>query len=56
LSGVLRAKADYRVIGTFVGGAAMVAIVPNLVDAPELEQAVLQICSSTRWQRSSGPS
>ena len=36
LSGALRAKAVYRVIGTFVGGAAMVAIVPNLVDAPEL--------------------
>jgi uncharacterized membrane protein YccC len=36
LSGVLRAKAVYRVIGTFVGGAAMVAIVPNLIDAPEL--------------------
>src|SRR5215469_4409572 len=36
LSGALRAKAVYRVIGTFIGGAAMVAIVPNLVDAPEL--------------------
>jgi uncharacterized membrane protein YccC len=36
LSGVLRAKAVYRVIGTFVGGAMMIAIVPNLVDAPEL--------------------
>jgi uncharacterized membrane protein YccC len=36
LSGALRAKAVYRVIGTFIGGAAMVAIVPNLVNAPEL--------------------
>src|SRR5499427_1281093 len=36
LSGALRAKAAYRVIGTFIGGAAMIAIVPNLVDAPEL--------------------
>ena len=36
LSGVLRAKAVYRTIGTIVGGAAMVAIVPNLIDAPEL--------------------
>src|SRR5215475_9853735 len=36
LSGALRAKAVYRVIGTFIGGAAMVAIVPNLVDAAEL--------------------
>src|SRR5246127_923410 len=36
ISGVMRAKAIFRVIGTFVGGAAMVAIVPNLIDAPEL--------------------
>src|SRR5262249_24670564 len=36
LSGVMRAKAVYRVIGTCIGGVAMVAIVPNLVDAPEL--------------------
>jgi uncharacterized membrane protein YccC len=36
LSGVMRAKAVYRVIGTAVGGVAMIAIVPNLIDAPEL--------------------
>src|ERR1700739_4505594 len=36
LSGALRAKAVYRIIGTFVGAAAMIAIVPNLVGAPEL--------------------
>ena len=36
LSGVLRAKAVYRVIGTFVGGATMIAIVPNLINAPEI--------------------
>jgi uncharacterized membrane protein YccC len=36
LSGAMRAKAVYRAIGTFIGGAVMVAIVPNLVDAPEL--------------------
>jgi uncharacterized membrane protein YccC len=36
LSGAMRAKAVYRAIGTFVGAAAMVVIVPNLVDAPEL--------------------
>ncbi|MFZ3357432.1 MAG: FUSC family protein [Xanthobacteraceae bacterium] len=36
LSGTLRAKAFYRIVGTFVGAAAMIAIVPNLVDAPEL--------------------
>src|SRR5690242_21184608 len=36
LSGAMRAKAFFRAIGTFIGAAAMVAIVPNLVDAPEL--------------------
>ncbi|HEX4411276.1 MAG TPA: FUSC family protein [Xanthobacteraceae bacterium] len=36
LSGALRAKAFYRIIGTFVGAAAMIAIIPNLIDAPEL--------------------
>jgi uncharacterized membrane protein YccC len=36
LSGAMRAKAVYRAIGTFVGAAAMVTIVPNLVNAPEL--------------------
>ena len=41
LSGALRAKAVYRVIGTFVGGAVMVAIVPNLVNAPELTSSPL---------------
>jgi uncharacterized membrane protein YccC len=33
---VTRAKAVYRVIGTFIGGVTMVAIVPNLIHAPEL--------------------
>src|SRR5215471_18879642 len=33
---VLRAMAVYRAIGTLIGGSAMVVIVPNLVDAPEL--------------------
>jgi uncharacterized membrane protein YccC len=41
ISGAMRAKAVYRVIGTLVGGAAMVAIVPNLVDAPELTTAAI---------------
>jgi len=34
LSGALRSKAVYRVIGTFLGGAAAVALVPNLVNSP----------------------
>ncbi len=34
LSGALRSKAVYRVIGTTLGGVAAVALVPNLVDRP----------------------
>ncbi len=34
LSGALRSKAVYRVIGTILGGTAAVALVPNLVNAP----------------------
>jgi len=41
LSGALRAKAFYRIIGTFVGAAAMIAIIPNLVDALELTTAAV---------------
>src|SRR6516162_591773 len=43
LSGAMRAKAIYRAIGTFVGAAAMVAIVPNLVDAPELTTLAIML-------------
>jgi uncharacterized membrane protein YccC len=43
LSGPMRAKAFYRTIGTFVGAAAMVAIVPNLVDAPELTTLAIML-------------
>src|SRR5262249_49011239 len=41
LSGALRAKAVYRVIGTFIGGAAMIALVPHLVDPPELTKLAI---------------
>jgi uncharacterized membrane protein YccC len=41
LSGTLRAKAVYRIIGTLIGGIAMVVIIPNLVDAPELAAAAV---------------
>ena len=34
LSGALRSKAVYRVIGTLMGGTAAVALVPNLVNSP----------------------
>jgi uncharacterized membrane protein YccC len=36
LSGALRSKAFYRVLGTILGGVAAVALVPNLVDTPAL--------------------
>ncbi|WP_131194937.1 FUSC family protein [Lichenihabitans psoromatis] len=36
LSGSTRSKAAYRVVGTMIGAAAAVALVPNLVNAPEL--------------------
>jgi uncharacterized membrane protein YccC len=41
LSGTLRAKAVYRLLGTFIGGIAMLVIIPNLVDAPELTAAAV---------------
>src|ERR1700744_1351182 len=43
LSGAMRAKAFYRAIGTFVAPAAMVAIVPNLIDAPELTTLAIML-------------
>src|SRR5258708_8150451 len=43
LSGAMRAKAVYRAIGTFVGAPAMGAIVPNLVDAPELTTLAIML-------------
>ncbi len=36
LTGAMRSKALYRLIGTFVGGVAAVVLVPNLVNAPVL--------------------
>jgi uncharacterized membrane protein YccC len=36
LAGATSSKALYRVLGTVIGAAATVAMVPNLVDAPEL--------------------
>jgi uncharacterized membrane protein YccC len=43
VTGALRAKAAYRVLGTLLGAIAMVAIVPNLVDAPELTTAAISL-------------
>ena len=36
LSGATRSKAVYRFLGTLIGAAAAIALVPNLVDAPPL--------------------
>jgi uncharacterized membrane protein YccC len=36
LSGATRSKAIFRLIGTLLGASATVALVPNLVDSPEL--------------------
>jgi uncharacterized membrane protein YccC len=43
VTGALRAKAVYRLIGTLLGAIAMVAIVPNLVDAPELTTVAISL-------------
>jgi uncharacterized membrane protein YccC len=43
VTGALRAKAVYRLIGTLLGAIAMVVIVPNLVDAPELTTAAISL-------------
>src|SRR5277367_4636086 len=36
LSGPVRSRAVYRLIGTVIGAAAMVVLVPNLINSPEL--------------------
>jgi uncharacterized membrane protein YccC len=36
LSGATWSKAVYRMLGTLLGAAGTIALVPNLVDAPEL--------------------
>ncbi len=43
LTGSLRSKAVYRLFGTFIGAAATVVLVPNLVDTPELLCAALAL-------------
>jgi uncharacterized membrane protein YccC len=43
LIGSLRSKAIYRLVGTLIGAAATVVLVPNLVDAPELLSAALAL-------------
>ena len=36
LTGATASKAVYRILGTLIGAAATIVLVPNLVDAPEL--------------------
>ncbi|ABF12348.1 putative p-hydroxybenzoate efflux system component (plasmid) [Cupriavidus metallidurans CH34] len=43
MSGATRSKAVYRLIGTLLGAAATVALVPNLVQMPEL------LCLAMAW-------
>ncbi|MFE1598051.1 FUSC family protein [Methylobacterium sp. ID0610] len=43
LAGATRAKAAYRVGGTLIGVAVAVALVPNLVNAPEILTAALAL-------------
>jgi uncharacterized membrane protein YccC len=43
VTGALRAKAVFRLIGTLIGAMAMMAIVPNLVDTPELTTAAISL-------------
>lgn len=43
LAGAVRSKALYRLLGTLVGAAATVVLVPNLADAPELLCAALAL-------------
>jgi uncharacterized membrane protein YccC len=43
LIGSLRSKAIFRLVGTAIGAAATVVLVPNLIDAPELLSAALAL-------------
>ena len=43
LAGALRSKAVYRIVGTLLGAVVTVALVPNLVNSPELLSAALAL-------------
>ena len=47
LTGAMRSKALYRFCGTLLGAVAAVALVPNLVDAPEVLTAALALWTGT---------
>ncbi len=43
LTGAMRSKAAYRLLGTLIGAVACIVLVPNLVNAPELLIAALSL-------------
>jgi uncharacterized membrane protein YccC len=43
LTGAMRSKAIYRLIGTAIGATATIVLVPNLVDVPELLSVALAL-------------
>src|SRR5215813_15575918 len=43
LSGATFSKAVYRILGTLIGGAATIVLVPNLADAPEVLSLVIAL-------------
>src|SRR5208337_359094 len=43
LSGAVRSKAVYRILGTLLGASAAVGLVPNLVDSPVLLSLALAL-------------
>src|ERR1700742_3716039 len=43
LTGAMRSKAIYRLMGTLIGAVAAIVLVPTLVDAPELLSAGLAL-------------
>jgi hypothetical protein len=49
-SGATRSKAIYRVIGTTIGAAAAVAMVPAMVEAPALLSLALSLWVGAVWR------
>src|ERR1700730_9408528 len=47
LSGATRSKAVYRMLGTLIGAAGTIALIPNLVNAPELLSLVVALWLDT---------
>src|ERR1041385_4036418 len=43
LSGATSSKAVYRILGTLIGAAGTVVLIPNLVNAPELQSFAIAV-------------